>query len=61
MGWSRPSEPGARDETFLEFQYRLQLTKTLELSPDIQIVLNPGSNRGTDTIVVPGIRLTMVF
>ena len=61
VGWSRPSEPGARDETFLEFQYRLQLTKTLELSPDIQIVLNPGSNRGTDTIVVPGIRLTMVF
>ena len=60
-GWSRPSEPGARDETFLEFQYRLQLTKTLELSPDIQIVLNPGSNRDTDTIVVPGIRLTMVF
>ena len=51
----------ARDETFLELQYRLQLTKTLELSPDIQIVLNPGSNRGTDTIVVPGIRLTMVF
>jgi porin len=60
-GWSRPSAPGTRSETFLELQYRVQLTKTLELSPDLQLILNPASNPDTDTIVVPGIRLTLVF
>jgi porin len=61
VGWSRPSDPDARDETFLEVQYRLQLTKTLELSPNLQVVLDPASNPDSDTIVIGGIRLTMPF
>jgi carbohydrate-selective porin OprB len=61
VGWSRPSDPDARDETFLEVMYRLQLTKTLELTPNLQLVLDPASNQDTDTIVIGGIRLTMPF
>jgi hypothetical protein len=60
-GWSRPSDPSERAETFLELQYRVQLTQTVELSPDLQVLFNPAANRGTDTVVVPGIRFTMVF
>jgi len=61
VGWSRPSASDARNETFIELVYRLQLTKTLELSPDLQFVLNPSGNRDSDAIVVPGVRLTLVF
>jgi carbohydrate-selective porin OprB len=39
----------------------VQLTKTVELSPDLQILFNPAANRGTDAAVVPGGRFTMVF
>jgi len=59
--WSRPSEAGTRPETFIEIQYRIALTHTLELSPDLQIVIDPASNRTTDTIWVPGVRLTFIF
>jgi porin len=61
VGWSRPSDSDARDETFLEVQYRLQLTKTLELTPNLQFVLDPASNPDSDTIVIGGVRLTMPF
>lgn len=61
VSWSRPSDPGQRAETFLELQYRLQLTKSLELSPDLQLIFNPDANRNADTIAVPGVRFTMIF
>ena len=61
VGWSRPSDPNERAETFLEVQYRIQLTKTLELTPDLQLLFDPASNRTTDTIAVPGVRFTMIF
>jgi hypothetical protein len=61
VGWSRPSDPAERAETFIELQYRLQLTRSLELSPDLQIIINPAANRDTNTIAIPGIRFSMIF
>jgi hypothetical protein len=62
VAWSRPSPgEGVRDETILELIYRIRLTPTLELSPDLQLVFDPAQNPGDDLIVVPGIRLAFVF
>ena len=62
MAWSRPSAgAGVRDETFLEAQYRARITPTIELSPDLQLVLDPGANRGDDVIFIGGVRLTFVL
>lgn len=62
VAWSRPSSgEGVRDETILELIYRIRLTPTLELSPDLQLVFDPAQNPGDGLIVVPGIRLAFVF
>jgi porin len=62
VAWSRPSPgEGVRDETILEMIYRVRLTPTLELSPDLQLVFDPAQNPGDDLIVVPGVRLALVF
>jgi carbohydrate-selective porin OprB len=61
VGWSRPSDPGQRAETFIELQYRLQLAEMFELSPDLQILINPSANGNVDAIAVPGVRFTMIF
>jgi hypothetical protein len=62
VAWSRPSPgEGVRDETILEMIYRVRLTPTLELSPDLQLVFDPAQNPGDDLIVVPGVRFAFVF
>lgn len=62
VAWSRPGAgAGVRDETFFELQYRARITPTVELSPDLQLVLDPSSNRGDDVIFVGGVRLTLVL
>jgi carbohydrate-selective porin OprB len=62
VAWSRPSPgEGVRDETILEMIYRVRLTPTLELSPDLQLVFDPSQNPGDDLVVVPGVRLALVF
>jgi porin len=62
VAWSRPSPgEGVRDETILEMIYRVRLTPTLELSPDLQLVFDPAQNPGDDLIVVLGVRLALVF
>ncbi|MBW2419568.1 MAG: carbohydrate porin [Deltaproteobacteria bacterium] len=62
VAWSRPSPGfGVRDETLLEMIYRVRLTPSLELSPALQFVFDPAQNPGDDLIVVPGVRLALVF
>ncbi|MBW2275418.1 MAG: carbohydrate porin [Deltaproteobacteria bacterium] len=41
--------------------YRVRLTPSLELSPALQFVFDPAQNPGDDLIVVPGVRLALVF
>lgn len=48
-------------ETVFECYYRIQLTSWLHVTPDIQVVLNPGANRGAHPAVVFGVRAQMNF
>ncbi len=41
LGWTKPSVPGEREQKTLEAFYRLRLTGSMELSPDIQMVVDP--------------------
>ena len=58
VAWSDPS-PGAgnRNETLVEFSYRVELTPSVTLTPDLQIVLDPTGNPKSDSIFVGGLRL----
>lgn len=62
VAWSDPS-PGAgmRNETLLELYYRLSLSPSIALTPDLQIVLDPANNAVDDTVVVGGVRLHLSF
>ena len=62
VAWSDPS-PGAglRKETLLEFYYRLKLSASISLTPDLQIALDPAKNPKNQTLVIGGVRLEMRF
>ncbi len=65
LNWSRPSEdtfgPGLDDQYTAEIFYRFQLLKTLSITPDLQLLINPSLNPDEDLIVVFGIRGRISF
>jgi porin len=62
VAWSDPSPgEGFRSETLLELFYRIEVVKAVLLTPDLQIVFDPANNPDDDVVVVPGIRLQLVF
>jgi porin len=48
-------------ETVYEWYYALQLTPWCIVSPDVQVVTNPGGNKGTPDAFVGGVRVRIVF
>ena len=60
VAWSDPSPgDGERDETLVEVYYRLSLSPSLALTPDVQIVIDPADNDEEDMVVVLGVRLQL--
>ncbi|MGB5830520.1 MAG: carbohydrate porin [Thiohalocapsa sp.] len=60
VGWSRPSpSAGERSETLVEAYYRIALTDSLALTPDLQLIIDPANNEGTSEVVVLGVRLQL--
>ncbi|MFP6578602.1 MAG: carbohydrate porin [Myxococcota bacterium] len=62
VAWSvaSPGE-GFRNETLVEVFYRYSIAPSLEISPDLQLVLHPAQNPSANVVWVPGIRLTVGF
>ncbi len=48
-------------ETILEFSYRVQLTPWLAVQPDVQLIVNPGSDPSVKDAFVLGTRFEVVF
>ncbi len=58
--WAQPSDPQLSDEWVIESFYRIQLSPTLQFTPDLQFIINPSS--GTkDVVVVGGLRLRIQY
>ena len=57
----RDAKNATHTETIFELYYKIYITEWCSLAPDIQILLNPGTNADNDTSVIPGIRVKMVF
>jgi carbohydrate-selective porin OprB len=56
VAWSDPSpDLGSRDEVLLELFYRFQLSPSLYLSPDLQLILEP------EFVAIAGVRLQLAF
>ena len=50
-----------RDQYSLEAFYRFQATDFLQITPELQYVINPANDSGTDNIFVTGIRARVAF
>jgi porin len=65
LGWAKPSEdtygPGLHDEYVTELSYRFQLTKSMSLLSDLQLVLNPALNPAKDRVWVLGFRASLAL
>ena len=58
--WADLSGAGLRDESIVEAFFRFQLTRMVQLSPDLQLVINPAGS-DEDVVAVFGIRLQATF
>ena len=56
-----PTTPISRPQSLVEAFYRIQLTDSMQLTPDIQVVFDPSTRSDTDSVVVIGLRLTTDF
>jgi carbohydrate-selective porin OprB len=63
VSWSKPSGffGGGQRETSFELYYALQLSASISLTPDLQVVIDPAYNTKDDTVVVVGVRLLVHF
>jgi len=70
FNWSRPSSAlppvapgrnGPGEQSMMELFYRIQLTSSCQLTPDLQIVFDPGDRASGSTPLIIGLRLTTDF
>ena len=60
VSWGRAPD-NSRDQYTLEAFYRLDITDFLQLTPQIQYVVDPANDPATDDILVVGARLRVFF
>ncbi len=48
-------------EVALEFSYRARITPWLVLQPDLQYVINPGTDPAIENALVAGVRVDITF
>ena len=58
---NRRNNSNPRPQSMVEAFYRIQLTESMQLTPDVQVVFNPGVRNDVDTSVVFSLRLTTDF
>lgn len=64
LNWGRPNHfdfPNGRDQWTLETYYLIQLGKHLQITPELQVLLNPAYSTERDAIAIFGIRSRAVF
>ncbi|MEM8678775.1 MAG: carbohydrate porin [Planctomycetota bacterium] len=61
LSWGQPADGTLRDQFTSEFFYRFQLTQSLAITPDVQLIADPALNLNTDVLALFGLRLRAVF
>jgi len=59
--YRRAIDPRATGETVYEWYYAWHLTPAIVISPDLQVITNPGGNKDARDAIIGGIRLRIVF
>jgi len=65
VNWGQPNDAvfgsSLDDQYTAELFYRIQVTKEIAITPDVQMLFNPAQNPDENMIVVFGLRSRMVF
>ena len=61
VSWGRPTDRDLDDQGTAEVFYRIQLAENLQLTPDLQLIINPALDPGENTLWVAGLRLRITF
>ena len=61
IGWGSPPDKSLGSQTVLEAMYRLQLTDSVVVSPDLQVTFNPSFASTESVVYVIGMRFRMTF
>jgi len=65
LNWGRPSSEtyggGLDDEYSIELFYRVHLMKSLTITPDVQVLINPALNPDAEVVGVFGLRARLIF
>lgn len=59
--WADPTDASLRQESLMEVFYRIQLTDSTQITPDVQFVFDPAGNTDRDVVTVVGLRVQMDF
>jgi porin len=59
--WADPVDNTVEEESIFEMFYRLQLTDTVQITPDVQVVFDPAGNTEEQTVVIGGVRAQVSF
>ena len=59
--WGQPTDRRRRDQYGIELFYRWQTTARMEISPDVQIVMDPALTRERQAVVFVGLRARWTF
>ncbi len=61
VGWGQPHDRHLRSQWVGEIFYRSEPLRKLQVTPTVQIILNPSKNRADDVIAIYGIRARLNF
>ena len=61
VAWGQPEDRSLRNQYVAELFYRLQLTNSIQVTPDFQLIAEPSRNRDNDTIGVFGLRMRIIL
>jgi porin len=56
--WGKPSDAALNDETGIEAFYRAQVSRALQITPDLQVTFDPAQSE-SDAVAVLGLRLRL--
>ena len=60
-GWAEPKQSELRDEYVFETSYRVQVTPSINLMPDLQYLIDPANNPELDSTWVAGLRCILTL
>jgi porin len=59
FNWGNPADSTLRDQYTSELFYRLQLAENLEVTPSVQLLLDPALNPEDDVVWIGGLRIRL--